>query len=88
MRVKLCIPIMLRYFRIKGSPMAKDICNHTTSRLISSFVPIDSIPMKDTVYECVYNKSGNFAKYFIVQFVSYEVTEGVHFVIHKIASTL
>jgi hypothetical protein len=81
------MPVVFRYLRMKGCPLAKDICNHTASRLVSSYVPF-SVPIKDAVYDCVYNKSGNFAKHFVVQFISYEVTEGVHAVVNKIASTL
>jgi uncharacterized protein YrrD len=97
--------------------MASEIYRHTASRVVSSFVPIDSIPIKDAVYDCVYNKSSDivkacdivkgdfikphefvkasnfvkasdFAKHLVIQAVSYEVTQGVHAVVNKIASSL
>lgn len=85
-------PVVLRYLRIQGNtnPFLKEVCLHTTGKIVSSFVPmggpIEDI-LRDTVYECIENRTvlaEYFAKHLLLQIVSHEINDGVHEVWKKI----
>ena len=85
-------PSVVRYLRIQGNTnvFLKEICSHTTGKVVSSFVPLEG-PVKEilqgTVYECVENRTilaEYVAKNLLIQMISYEVNEGVHEVFKKI----
>jgi hypothetical protein len=85
-------PVVLRYLRIQGNtnPFLKEVCRHTTGKIVSSFVPmggpIEDI-LRDTVYECVENRTvlaEYVAKHLLLQCISHEINDGVHEVWKKI----
>jgi hypothetical protein len=85
-------PVVLRYLRIQGktNPFLKEVYTHTTGKIAASFIPmggpIEDI-LKDTVYECVENRTvlaEYVAKHLLVQFISHEINDGVHEVLKKI----
>ena len=85
-------PVMIRYLRIQGNTnlFLKELYAHTTGRVVSSFIPLDG-PVKEiiqgTIYECVENKTllANYvAKHLLIQFISYEVNDGVHEIVKQI----
>jgi hypothetical protein len=87
-------PVLFRYLRIQGktNPFLKEVCSHTTGKILSSFVPLDGVGplqdiIKDTVYVCVENKTliaEYIAKQLLVQFISHEINDGLHEVVDKI----
>jgi hypothetical protein len=88
-------PVLLRYLRIQGktNPFLKEVCFHTAGKVVSSLVPeVDPLPLvndalKDTVYECVENRTillEYFAKHLVIQMISHEISDGVHEVVKKI----
>lgn len=85
-------PAMVRYLRIQGTTntFLKELYSHTTGKVVSSFIPLDG-PVKEiiqsTVYDCVENKTlvaEYFAKHLLIQFISYEVNDGVHEIMKQI----
>lgn len=85
-------PVVVRYLRIQGTTntFLKEVYSHTTGRVVSSFIPLDG-PVKEiiqsTVYDCVENKTllaEYFAKHLLIQFISYEVNDGVHEIVKQI----
>ncbi len=91
-------PVMLRYMRIQSKPFLNQLYTHTTSKLMSSFVPHDTqvlSVLQDTVYEFVENKTLSvdldpkevttfFVRHFVIQAITHEVTDVVHEAVKKI----
>jgi len=82
-------PVVIRYFRIQGNtnPFLKELCAHTKGKVLASFIP--DVPFKEvlqgTVYDCVDNRTVEFvAKHLATQFISYEVNDGLHKIVHHI----
>ena len=89
-------PVMLRYMRIQSKPFLNQLYTHTTSKVMSSFVPHDTEALsvlQDTVYDFVENKTLSidpkevttfFVRHFVIQAITHEVNEVVHDVVKKI----
>jgi len=92
-------PVMLRYMRIQSRPFLNQLYIHTTSKLMSSFVPEDTpvhSMLQDTVYEFIENKtlapldlnpkevSTFLVRHFVIQVITHEVTDVVHEAVKKI----
>ncbi len=89
-------PVMLRYMRIQSKPFLNQLYTHTTSKLMTSFVPHDTqvlSVLQDTVYEFVENKTLSvdpkevttfFVRHFVIQAITHEVTDVVHEAVKKI----
>jgi len=89
-------PVMLRYMRIQSKPFLNQLYPHTTSKLMSAFVPHDTqvlSVLQDTVYEFVENKTLSvdpkevttfFVRHFVIQAITHEVTDVVHEAVKKI----
>ena len=82
-------PVLFRYFRIQGNtnPFFKELYSNTKGKVIASFVP--DVPFKEvfqgTLHDCVDNRTAEFvAKHLVTQFISYEINDGVHKIVHKI----
>jgi len=88
-------PVMLRYIRIQSKPFLSQLYTHTTSKLMSSFVPHDTpvlSVLQDTVYEFVENKTLSvdpkevttfLVRHFVIQAITHEVTDVVHEVVQE-----
>ncbi len=85
-------PVVVRYLRIQGNTnqFLKELYSHTTGKVVSSFIPLDG-PVKEiiqgTVYDCVENRTllaEYVAKHLLIQFISYEVNDGVHEIVKQI----
>jgi hypothetical protein len=85
-------PVMLRYVRIQSKPLLKQICTHTKSKVMSSFVPNDTpvlSVLQDTVYEFMENKfdpknvSSLLVRTLVIQAITHEVNDVVHEVVHE-----
>ena len=88
-------PVVVRYLRIQGNTntFLKELYSHTSGRVLSSFIPLEG-PVKEiiqsTVYDCVENKTllaEYVAKHLLIQFISYEVNDGVHEIVKQITHT-
>jgi len=89
-------PVMLRYMRIQTKPFLNQLYTHTTSKVMSSFVPHDTAALsvlQETVYEFMENKTVSLdpkeattflVRHFVIQAITYEVNEVVHDVVKKI----
>ena len=89
-------PVILRYMRIQSKPFLNQLYTHTTSKVMSSFVPHDTealAVLQDTVYEFVENKTLSidpkevttfFVRHFVIQAITHEVNDVVHDVVKKI----
>ncbi len=91
-------PVMMRYMRIQSKPFLNQLYTHTTSKVMSSFVPHDSAALsvlQETVYEFIENKTLSvdldpkeattfLVRHFVIQAITYEVNEVVHDVVKKI----
>ena len=82
-------PVVFRYFRIQRNtnPFFKEVYSHTTGKVLASFIP--DVPFKEvfqgTVYDCVDNQTiESVAKHLATQFISYEINDGIHRIVHKI----
>jgi hypothetical protein len=82
-------PVLFRYFRIQGktNPFFKELYSSTKSKVLTSFVP--DVPFKEvlqgTLQECIVKEDVEFvAKHLVTQFISYEINDGVHKIVHKI----
>jgi hypothetical protein len=82
-------PVVCRYFRIQTNtnPFFKEVCFHTKGKILSSFLP--DVPFKEvfqeTIHDCVEKQDVEFvAKHLVTQFISYEINDGIHKVIHNI----
>lgn len=82
-------PVVVRYFRIQGNtnPFLKELYSHTKGKVISSFIP--DVPFKEvfqgTIHDCVDKLDVEYiAKHLVTQFISYEINDGIHSVVHKI----
>ena len=87
-------PVMFRYVRIQSKPFLNQICTHTKSKVMSSFVPNDSPALsvlQDTVYEFMENKNLTdpkkvttlLVRTFVIQAITHEVNDAVHEVVHE-----
>jgi hypothetical protein len=91
-------PVMMRYMRIQSKPFLNQLYTHTTSKVMSSFVPHDTAALsvlQETVYEFIENKTLSIdldpkeattflVRHFVIQAITYEVNEVVHDVVKKI----
>jgi len=82
-------PVVVRYFRIQRNTnrFLKDVCFHTKGRILSSFLP--DVPFKEvfqsTIHDCVDKQDVEFvAKHLATQFISYEINDGIHKIVHNI----
>jgi hypothetical protein len=82
-------PVVFRYFRIQQNtnPLFKEVCSHTKGKVLSSLIP--DVPFKEvfqgTIHECVDKQDVEFvAKQLATQFISYEINDGIHKIVHKI----
>ena len=90
-------PVMLRYMRIQSKPFLNQLYTHTTSKVMSSFVPHDTqvlSVLQDTVYEFVENKTLSIdldpkevttflVRHFVIQAITHEVNDVVHDVVNE-----
>jgi hypothetical protein len=88
-------PVMLRYVRIQSKPFINQICTHTKSKVMSSFVPNDTpvlSVLQDTVYEFMENKTVTLdpkkvtsllVRTLVIQAITHEVNDVVHEVVHE-----
>ena len=96
-------PVMLRYVRIQSRPFLNQLYTHTTSKVMSSFVPHDTAVLsvlQDTVYEFMENKtlapldldpkrvSTFLVRHFVIQAITYEVNEVVHEAVHDVVKKI
>ena len=96
-------PVMLRYMRIQSRPFLNQLYIHTTSKVISSFVPEDTpvhSMLQDTVYEFIENKtlapldlnpkevSTFLVRHFVIQVITHEVTDVVHEAVHDVVKKI
>ena len=87
-------PVIVRYLRIQinTNPFLKEVCKRSTGQIVSSFIPMGILMghediLKDTVYECVANRTvlaDYVVKHLLLQFVSHEINDGVHEVFNNI----
>jgi len=89
-------PVMMRYMRIQSKPFLNQLYTHTTSKVMSSFVPHDTEALsvlQDTVYEFMENKTVSLdpkeattflVRHFMIQAITHEVNDVVHDVVKKI----
>lgn len=89
-------PVMLRYMRIQSKPFLNQLYTHTTSKVMSSFVPHDTpllSVLQDTVYELIENKTLDMdpkevttflVRHFVIQAITHGVNDVVHEAVKKI----
>lgn len=93
-------PVILRYMRIQSKPFLNQLYTHTTSKVMSSFVPHDTEALsvlQDTVYEFVENKTMSidpkevttfFVRQFVIQAITHEVTDVVHEAVNDVVKKM
>ena len=93
-------PVILRYMRIQSKPFLNQLYTHTTSKVMSSFVPHDTAALsvlQDTVYEFVENKTMSidpkevttfFVRQFVIQAITHEVTDVVHEAVNDVVKKM
>jgi hypothetical protein len=82
-------PVVFRYFRIQcnTNPFLKELYSHTKGKVLSSLIP--DVPFKEvfqgTLHDCVDKQDVEYvAKHLMTQFISYEINDGIHKIVHKI----
>jgi len=82
-------PAVVRYFRIQHNtnPFFKELYSHTKGKMLSSLIP--DVPFKEvfqgTIHDCVDKIDAEYiAKHLATQFISYEINDGIHKMVHKI----
>ena len=82
-------PVVVRYFRIQRNtnPFFKEVYLTTKGKILSSLLP--DVPFKEvlqgTIHDCVDKQDVEFvAKHLVTQFISYEINDGIHKIVHNI----
>ena len=82
-------PVVIRYFRIQRNtnPFLKEVCSHTKGRVVASFLP--DVPFKEvfqgTIQECISKQDVELVgKHLVTQFISYEINDGIHKIVHNV----
>ena len=89
--------VMFRYVRIQSRPFLNQLYTHTTSKVMSSFVPHNTevlSVLQDTVYDFMENKTISIdldpkeattflVRHFVIQAITHEVNDVVHEVVHE-----
>jgi hypothetical protein len=91
------IPVAVRYMRIRTRPFLNQVYSHTTSKVVSSFVPHDTPALsmlQDTVYELMENKTQYtlvskdipvfLLRHFAIQAITHEVNDLVHEIVNDV----
>lgn len=95
-------PVMVRYIRIQSRPFLNQLYTHTTSKVMSSFVPHDTAALsvlQETVYEFIEKKTVSMdldpktvstflVQQFVIQSITYEVNQVVHEAVNDVVKKI
>lgn len=95
-------PVMVRYIRIQSKPFLNQLYTHTTSKVMSSFVPHDTAVLsvlQETVYEFIEKKTVSMdldpkkvstflVQQFVIQAITYEVNQVVHEAVNDVVKKM